>query len=83
MKCKQCAKCCTEKTVAITTEEVQIISEQCKSNFYRVRNTGVKILNWKQHGNQKICMFLSPYSNQCLIYNIRPGVCKNFNCKGG
>ncbi len=80
MKCKKCAKCCTEKTVCLSDQDIAIISAQYSFPFFRVRNTGVKLMNWKEHNSRYICVFLSPMTKHCEIYNIRPKVCREYYC---
>jgi Fe-S-cluster containining protein len=49
-------------------------------NFYRVRNTGSKIMNWKEHQNKQYCIFLNVNTKRCDIYEDRPKVCREYIC---
>lgn len=77
----KCAACCIEKTVSLSSEDVERIGHYyTNTKFFRVRNTGVKIMNWKEHNDKKICIFLNPNTYKCDIYDVRPQVCKEFFC---
>ena len=79
-ECERCAACCTEKTVALSQEDVDRISERSSINFYRVRGTGSKIMNWKDHQERQYCVFLNLNTKRCDIYEDRPKVCKEYLC---
>ncbi len=79
-KCQRCAACCTEKTVALTEADVERISKRTSVNFYRVRMTGSKIMNWKEHQERQYCVFLNLNTKRCDIYEDRPQVCKEYLC---
>jgi Fe-S-cluster containining protein len=70
MKCKQCGECCG--IVPITTKEKDIIIEYCIKNNIQPRNTLLEQFSIT-------CKFLDN-NNKCMIYDVRPQVCKNFYC---
>ena len=80
MKCLKCGKCCTEKTVTLSDLDIIRILEITDITFYRIRNTGSKVLNWKSNNNSHICIFLNPHDKLCTIYNHRPFVCREHYC---
>ncbi len=80
MECERCAKCCTEKTIALSDSDVNRIQQKTSVQFFRVRNTGSKIMNWKEHQEKQYCIFLNVNTFQCSIYPDRPQVCKEYYC---
>jgi Fe-S-cluster containining protein len=70
-RCIKCGKCCGI-LVPITLNEMNIIKKYCKTNKIKP----VKDILLKE--DVPICQFL--YSNTCLIYEVRPFICRNFYC---
>jgi Fe-S-cluster containining protein len=80
MECYRCTNCCTSTTVSLNDEDINRISQKCSSSFFRTRNTGVRILNWKEINGRRICIFLNLELKECMIYDDRPEVCKQYSC---
>jgi len=80
MKCLKCAECCISKTVSLIESDIERITTITELNFYRIRSTGVKVLNWKLCDDLHMCIFLNPKTRLCEIYEDRPLTCKNFYC---
>jgi hypothetical protein len=70
MDCKQCGKCCG--IVPITEEEKDTIIKYCKKNNVQPRNTILEL-------SSITCKFLDN-DNKCMIYDVRPRICRNFYC---
>ena len=81
MECNSCAKCCIEKTVALSTEDVERIQRIRSSPFFRTRITGSKVMYWKEHQGKSLCVFLNPNTYKCEIYEHRPQVCREYYCE--
>jgi Fe-S-cluster containining protein len=81
MKCQKCGKCCCERTVALSNQDIINIKKVTNVDFYFTRKTGVKILKWKDYKNHKVCIFFNPDTNLCNIYENRPAVCRQYFCK--
>ena len=80
MICKKCAKCCIEKTIALSDDDIKKIQTHISTSFFRIRNTGSKVMNWKECKDRQICVFLNPENYLCNIYKYRPKVCKEYIC---
>jgi Fe-S-cluster containining protein len=80
MECEKCGKCCTNKTICLNDQDIEKISKRYSLPFFKIRTTGVKIMHWKQHQNEYLCVFLNPITKQCGIYEDRPQVCKEYKC---
>lgn len=80
--CRKCSNCCRNTTVVLDEQDIANIRKHVGNHyeFFRIRKTGAKILNWKQHYENNVCIFLDPFSNQCEIYPFRPAVCKQYSC---
>lgn len=81
MKCLQCGECCHAKTISLTEEDVRRISKVTDLNFYRIRNTGAKVLNWKPYKDFYVCIFFNTENKECQIYQNRPFICQKFYCQ--
>ena len=75
-----CSKCCIEKTVCLSDEDVERIQRIRSTPFFRTRVTGSKILYWKEHEDRQYCIFLNPDTLRCEIYKHRPKVCQKYFC---
>ena len=67
--CKDCGKCCGP--VPITEDDVKEIGEYIKENKIKVRKVDPLSLN---------CIFRDEKSKKCLIYPVRPLICRLFRC---
>ena len=79
--CRYCGKCCTEKTVSLTEEDIVRISARSSFLFYTIKQTtGARVLKWNKSKEKYICVFFNPSTRQCNIYEDRPLICKEFFC---
>ena len=71
---------CCRLDVKVTTEEQNLISTYLSipKNKLFINNEIIKILS--KHG-QKVCIFLREDTNQCEIYQLRPRICRKFQCE--
>lgn len=69
--CSKCGECCTN-FLPVTQKEIEIIQEYVISNKIRPQKQMLVMQN------RLIC----PYYNgkKCLIYEVRPLICKEFYC---
>ncbi len=80
MQCLKCGDCCHAKTIPLLTEDIERISKITDIKFYRTRNTGATVLNWKPHSDFYVCIFFNVQTKLCNIYQNRPFVCKEYYC---
>lgn len=80
MSCKYCGECCCEKTIQLNDADIARIELISPLVFFRVRNTGAKVMNWIKYKNRYICIFFDPFEKKCKIYNDRPKVCREYYC---
>ena len=83
MECKRCGMCCHSYLVGITAEDVLRL---CENLNIKIQDFFEKFLDNK--GNMKYrqtegighCIFYNPVDKCCIIYGIRPSVCKDYTC---
>lgn len=70
-KCIKCGKCCGYIVPITKNEKIKIEKyiQEKKINSIK-RNFTKKYID---------CKFLNN-ENECIIYDVRPSICKNFNC---
>lgn len=72
-QCSRCAECCTD-FLPMTRKEVEIIKSYiAKNNILPVNNDGEEFID-------VTCCFCDKVNHRCLIYPVRPFVCRNFKC---
>lgn len=79
--CNNCNECCSALTI-ITTEEFEFYKKHFRSKGKNLFKECMKKHIEKEVKNNAInltCPFSSK-TKRCLIYNIRPRVCKEFHC---
>jgi len=84
-QCSNCGHCCSASGLPVTQKEVMRIVDYVKSNSIHPVNRG-----WVKefHENGKLenpvidarCCFYDHVNRICLIYPVRPSVCKSFQC---
>lgn len=75
-ECIECSSCCSIFT-PISIEELKILKRLFTGKI--IKNY-VKILNENKEGFSATCPFSDFETKKCLIYNLRPSVCKTFHC---
>lgn len=74
-KCSRCGSCCSS-ILSITDYEFQQIKQYIKDN-------NIKLIHHSKEGDiDLLCPFLdtSKKNKKCNIYNIRPRVCRLYQC---
>lgn len=75
-KCSRCGECCDD-FLPVTLKEVDDISKYIQRNGIK----GIsKVSLFPELIFDKQCPFLDNKKNECLIYAVRPEVCKEFIC---
>lgn len=72
-QCIRCGQCCTE-ILPLTDEELQTIKQYVKKHNIRNQHSKVLIVD------RDITCPLMNYKHECLIYDIRPAICRSFIC---
>lgn len=72
--CGRCGECC-QNTLLLSDAEIQTINRYIKKNNIIPINHN----NIFSKGYQDICPFLDK-NNSCLIYEVRPEICRRFFC---
>lgn len=83
-QCNQCAQCCNI-TAQISKKEVKDIRNYLKKNpkiLNQVNEETVKRKNDMETGKKFDirCFFRDPITMKCLIYDIRPMICRSYKC---
>ena len=73
--CNRCGKCCAN-ILMLTDEEIHIIKKYIHKHKIPIINRNNILLN----EDVNICPFLSEDNKQCNIYEVRPNMCRCFNC---
>lgn len=74
-ECSRCCSCCTEH-LTMTEKEMNRIKE-----YVRIHNIRpIKRLFLVNNSYDDTCPFADHANNKCLIYPVRPELCKTFSC---
>ena len=80
IECIQCGKCCAN-ILMVSDKEVQTIKQYLKKHpMIKVHNRNTMFMT----EDVNICPFLHEDNHgekYCSIYNVRPSICRSFNCK--
>lgn len=76
-KCSNCGECCGSG-LPITLEEVGIIKKYIKE--HNIKPEPLVIERDGQKGFNGMCCFLDQKTNKCKIYEVRPWICRVFQC---
>lgn len=71
--CSGCGECCTP-LIPITKRELKGIKQFVKKNNISLKNRN------RVDGFDGTCAFLDYNTKKCMIYSVRPFVCKDFLC---
>lgn len=83
-KCSNCGNCCTGVSLPLRKNEASIIAKYIKNNGIKQQHR-----EWvKDVMNNQIpsipvdtrCCFYDSVNKKCLIYPVRPGICRKFQC---
>lgn len=89
--CNQCGHCC------VICTDAQLTKQEAKENLYAMqpRNGKGKLDDWSNKILMRsrifdselrreiyACVYWNPAIRKCLIYEDRPDVCRQFDCKG-
>ncbi len=88
MKCKRCGCCCSLDHVAVEAEECKAIAsylEMGKNKFLQKYTSRHSIASESMENcrefkkkNGKYCPFYNTSKKECIIYEVRPQVCRDF-----
>jgi Fe-S-cluster containining protein len=77
-KCTNCGGCCSNM-LPVTTTEIDRIKEYVKENNIKIVTNNSPILNTVD----STCPFRSNKLNKCLVYVVRPLICREYKCDTG
>ena len=72
-RCSNCGKCCSN-TLPMSKEEVNRIKSYIKQKGIKEQRHNVIV------GVDMTCPFRDEANKKCLIYEIRPAICRKFMC---
>ncbi len=76
--CSKCGNCCS-RTLPMTQKEINQIKLYIKKHNIKRQVHMVNVLAGKQV--DWVCPFLdNTKANKCTIYEVRPSICREFNC---
>ena len=73
--CNRCGKCCANILLLSDSEIIKIKDYIVKNNITVINRNNVTC---KEDFN--ICPFLDDKNKKCNIYDVRPSICRSFNC---
>ena len=74
-KCSRCGECCTD-FIPLTKHEIRTILNYLKEHpeiQEQYKNTNKEYFDVR-------CAFLDEHEHKCLIYPVRPDICRTFQC---
>lgn len=74
-KCSMCGECCSN-VLPITDHELKRIKQYVKS--HHIKDQSIKVIS--SDAVNMMCPFRDEGSRKCVIYGIRPMICKEFRC---
>lgn len=74
-KCSGCGSCCT-CILPITKKELAIIKDYVEKNNIQ----GSYLSTFNPNNLYAFCPLLDPVTKRCMVYPVRPFVCRNFKC---
>lgn len=83
-QCKKCAQCCNI-TAQISKKEVKAIRDYLKKNPKILTQVNAETVRRREAllANKEAsirCFFRDPLTLKCLIYEIRPMICRSYKC---
>lgn len=77
-KCSNCGNCCTE-LIPLTKTEVRLIKAYIKEKNIKPFSDILFSTNG-QYSVNLMCPFRNFDTNRCMIYEVRPKICRKFKC---
>ena len=77
-KCSHCGNCCTDM-IPITLNEYKLIKQYIKEHNIKVFSEIFTVIDGQQSINL-LCPFRDIKAHRCLIYPVRPNICRLFKC---
>ncbi|MGL5176122.1 MAG: YkgJ family cysteine cluster protein [Cetobacterium sp.] len=75
--CNSCNECCSILS-PVSPKELQVLkrlfTRKIEKNYYK------HLIHYKGEGIPSICPFSCYETKKCLIYSLRPTVCKKYHC---
>ena len=78
-KCSECGGCCSD-LLPMTNKEINTIRHYIKKHNIQRQLHGVNVLAKEVHDHQCPFLDLTKPNKKCLIYEVRPQICKDFVC---
>ena len=75
-KCSSCGQCCSN-LLPITLKEVETIRRYVEKHHIRPQKHNFPVVAIMY---DLTCPFRSDVEKKCLIYPVRPGICRDFRC---
>ena len=72
-KCSNCGECCSD-LLRLSKYEISIIKRYIKKHNIKEQRHNAMV------GYDMTCPFRDEANKRCLIYNVRPQICKSFMC---
>jgi hypothetical protein len=72
-KCSNCGKCCSN-ALPLSAGEVKTIKKYIKKHNIKEQRHNYRV------GTDMTCPFRDEVNRKCLIYDVRPQICKQFVC---
>lgn len=72
-KCSNCGKCCSN-ALPLSAGEIKIIKNYIKKHNIKEQRHNYMV------GADMTCPFRDEVNKKCLIYRVRPQICKQFMC---
>lgn len=72
-KCSGCGQCCSN-LLPMTNKEIKRIKEYIKKHNIKEQRHNMLM------GVDMTCPFRDDFNKKCLIYDIRPAICRSFVC---
>ena len=68
-KCSDCGSCCSA-LLSVTRKEIKLMKRYVKAHRIRA----------EENGDGSSCPFRNEKERQCMIYPVRPQICRSFRC---
>lgn len=72
-KCSNCGECCSN-ALPLSAGEIKIIKNYIKKHNIKEQRHNYRV------GTDMTCPFRDEANRKCLIYDVRPQICKQFVC---
>lgn len=72
-KCSNCGECCSN-LLPLSEREIRTIKSYIKRNKIKEQRHNARV------GTDMTCPFRDEANKKCLIYSVRPQICRSFMC---